>query len=290
MLIVKPLQGPGRKSRLGIIVFLKELYARINEDRVLAISGGVTFFALLAVFPAVAAGVSLFGLVENIDKANYDLSRLSGLLPGGAIDIITQQVRRTIARSHNTLGWVAIAGFLFSIWSANAGIKSIFDALNVVLRQRESRGFIALNAVSLLFTFGSLLAIVTGAALLIWISSWLHLNSPLLFWPAVAIGGVILWIAIALAIALLYRFGPSGNDIAWRWIRWGSAVVAMAWLCFSAAFSWYAAHFGSFDKTYGSLGAAIGFMMWIWLSTVVLLGGEEINEILDKNHEKAASR
>jgi membrane protein len=271
----------GEMAWPGLQGFAVEFYRRVIDDRVLAISAGVTFYALLAIFPAIAAGVSLFGLVQNLDKVSYDLSRLSALLPGGAIDIIGEQIRRTVAKGHDTLGFAAVTGFLLSVWSANAGIKSLFDALNIVLKETEKRGFVRLNIISLLFTFGALVTVVLAALLLMWSSSWIERAGPYLFWPLAALGLAALWSALTFFVALLYRFGPSGNDIPWRWITWGSAATATIWLCFSGAFSWYAANFGSFDKTYGSLGAAIGFMLWIWLSVVVILCGEEINEILE---------
>lgn len=290
MALVQAHQGAGPSSHLGIIGLAKELYHRIIDDRVLAISAGATFYTLLAVFPAVAAGVSLFGLFADLHKVNYDLSRLSAVLPGGAINIVTEQIRRTVAKSHETLGAAAIVGFFVSIWSANAGIKSLFDALNIVLKEKERRSFVVLNGISLLFTFGLLLVLALGAVLAVWTSSWLRFDSPYLVWPALAAGSVALWAAITFGIALLYRFGPSGNDIPWRWITWGSATTAIVWMCFSAGFSWYAANLGSFDKTYGSLGAAIGFMIWIWLSIVVILCGAETNEILEKGRTPHGSR
>ncbi|MGH6829421.1 MAG: YihY/virulence factor BrkB family protein, partial [Rhizomicrobium sp.] len=202
-------------------------------------------------------------------------------LPGGAIDIVGEQLRRTIAKDQNTLGLAAIVGFLFSLWWANSGIKSLFDALNIVHRENEKRGFFASNGLSLLFTIGLLIAIAVAVGAAIWVSSWLQNRSLLVVWPVSIVGVAALWAALTFAIALLYRFRPSCSDISWRWISWGSALAALGWLCLSVALSRYAANFGSFDKTYGSLGAAVGFMTWIWLSTVVILCGEEINEILE---------
>jgi membrane protein len=281
--------GQGHFGTSGATSFIKELYRRFSDDRILAVSAGVTYYVLFAMFPAVAAGVSLLGLFENLDKVNLELSKLSALLPGGAIEIVGDQIKRTIAKGHQTLGLAAIFGFLLAVWSANAGIKAFFDALNVALEEKENRGFFRLNLVSLAFTLGGMAVLVGAGILLIWVSANLKLDNPFLFWPAAVIGVAVLWAALTFAIALLYRFGPSGNDIRWRWITWGSATTATAWLLFSAAFSWYAANLGTFDKTYGSLGAVLGFMMWIWLSTVVILCGEEINEVLDKSEKKGTS-
>jgi membrane protein len=91
----------------------------------------------------------------------------------------------------------------------------------------------------------------------------------------------VLWVVLTFAIAVLYRFGPGCNDIPWRWLTWGSGLAAFGWLVASMAFSYYAANYGTYNKTYGSLGAGIGFMTWIWISVMVILMGQELNEIID---------
>jgi membrane protein len=277
-------------QRLTAKTLLLTLYRRMSDDRIMAISAGVTFFALLAIFPAIAAMVSTYGLFADLRKVNADLSSLATILPGGAIDIVGEQIKRIVAQGNKTLGLAAIGGILFSIWSANAGMKSLFDALDIVLKEKETRGFIKLNAVSLAFTAAALvvatLAIVGVVAVPAFLKSvgWNHQLEWLIDigrWP-------VLWALLALGIAVLYRFGPGCTDIPWRWISWGSALAAFGWLVASMAFSWYAANYGSYNKTYGSLGAGIGLMTWIWISVMVILMGEELNEILDaaENPEK----
>ncbi|HSC20067.1 MAG TPA: YihY/virulence factor BrkB family protein [Rhizomicrobium sp.] len=269
--------------RLTAKQFVLELYKRISDDRIVAISAGVTFFLLLAVFPATAAVVSIYGLFADAAKINGDLSSMSSFLPGGAIQIIGEQIKHLAAQSHKALGLTAIGSIAFSLWSANAGMKSLFDALNIVLKEKETRGFIKLNAISLVFTAGTIAFVLLAVGAVILIPAilnsvaWGHALELLVSiarWP-------LIWALLTLGIALLYRFGPGCNDIPWRWITWGSALAAFGWLIASMAFSWYAANYGSFNKTYGSLGAGIGFMTWIWISMIVILIGEEINEILD---------
>lgn len=275
--------------RLTAKQFVLELYQRISDDRIVAISAGVTFFLLLAIFPATAAVVSMYGLFADAAKINGDLSSLSNVLPGGALQILGEQIKRIAAESHKALGITALGSIAFSIWSANAGMKSLFDALNIVLKEKETRGFFRLNAVSLAFTAGTVafILLAIGAVMVIpaFLSSvaWSHALELLISvarWP-------LIWALLALGIALLYRFGPGCNDIPWHWITWGSALAAFGWLVASMAFSWYAANYGTFNKTYGSLGAGIGFMTWIWISMIVILIGEEINEILDARRKPA---
>ena len=300
---VRPRRGPAPElleqtarplPQLTVKRFVLELYQRISDDRVVAISAGVTFFILLAIFPATAAIVSIYGLFASTKGINGDLSSLSSILPGGAIAILGEQIKHLVANGHKTLGVAAVGGIAFSIWSANAGVKSLFDALNIVLKEKETRGFFKLNAVSLLFTLGMLLfvLIAIGAVVIVplllksmaW-STYLEIVIGFARWP-------LIWAVLTFGIALLYRFGPGRNDIPWHWISWGSATSAFVWMIASMAFSWYAASYGTFNKTYGSLGAGVGFMTWIWISVIVILLGEEVNEILDaaRKPEKQAAK
>jgi membrane protein len=260
------------------------LYHRVSEDRVLAIAAGVTFYALLALFPALAAGVSVYGIFADLKTINSDLSSLGSILPGGAIQIIGEQIKRLVSNGDKALGFAAFAGVAISVWSANAGVKAMFDALNIVLKEDEQRGFIRLNLTSLAFTAGGLAIVLLSIGFVLGIPVFLRyvgLNGRLDWlveigrWP-------VLWAALALAIAVLYTFGPSRNDIRGPWISWGSTLAAFVWLIASMAFSWYAANFGTYNKTYGSLGAVIGFMTWIWISAIIVLVGEELNEIIDR--------
>ncbi len=275
-------------EQIGSRQFLLTLYREISDDRVVAISAGVTFFALLAIFPAIAAIVSIYGLFADLRAINSDFSSLAAILPGGAIDIVGEQIKRVASKANTTLGFAAFAGIVISIWSANAGMKALFDAMNIVLQEREARGFIKLNAISLAFTFGTIVLVLLAVGAVVAIPAFLKSVgwSGRLEWLIDFGRWPVLWLTTALGIAILYRFGPSRNDIPWRWISWGSAFAASAWLGASILFSWYAANYGSYNKTYGSLGAAVGFMTWLWISVVVILVGEELNETLDKLNKR----
>jgi membrane protein len=177
---------------------------------------------------------------------------------------------------------------VISLWSANAGIKALFDALNAVYQEKEKRSFIRLNAVTLSFT------IATIAFLLIALAAVVALPLILNYLPLPGVTGLVLEIArwpillvlVACGLTLIYRYGPSRTEPRWQWITWGSAFAAISWLAASALFSWYAANFGTFNKTYGSLGAIIGFMTWMWLSIIVVLVGAKLNAEIE--HQTAA--
>jgi membrane protein len=241
-------------------------------------AAGVTFYCLLAIFPAIAALVAIYGLFTDPASISSQVDKLSGVMPGGALDVIRTQMNQVASQGASKLGVAFIIGFLVSLWSANAGIKSIFDALNLVYDEPEKRGLIRLNLVSLAFTIAAivfiLVAIAGIAALPAVASSQLQgttaLIAQIVRWP-------ILFIIIAVGLAFVFRYGPSRAEPQWRWITWGSTFAAIAWIAVSIAFTWYATNFGSYNKTYGSLAAIVVFMTWLWLSIAVILVGAEID-------------
>jgi len=262
---------------------LLRVWENIGEDRVILVAAGVTFYCLLATFPAIAALVAIYGFFSDPSSISSEVDKISGVMPGGALDIIRTQMNQVASQGPSKLGVAFVIGFLVSLWSANAGIKSIFDALNLVYDEPEKRGLIRLNLVSLAFTVAAILFILVAiaciAALPAVASSQLQgtaaLIAQIIRWP-------ILFVVVAVGIALVYRYGPSRAEPQWRWITWGSAFAAVAWIAVSIAFSWYAANFGSYNKTYGSLAAIVVFMTWLWLSIAVILIGAEIDAEMEQ--------
>lgn len=258
---------------------LVRTYQQIGEDRLLAVAAGVVFLALLAVFPAITAIVSLYGLFADISVVNDHLAVLSSVVPSGAYSVIHDQVARVVLKSDGSLGFGFAIGLALALWSANAGVKAIIDSLNVVYGESEKRGFLLLNAVSLAFTFGAI-AFALGAIGMVIIfplileriglSNQAEMIIAILRWPAFAL-------VMLFGLALLYRFGPSRRGARWEWLSVGSVFAALTWLAGSAGLSFYLSNFADYNATYGTLGAAIGFMMWMWMSTIVILVGAELN-------------
>ena len=258
---------------------LLRIWKNIGKDRVVVVAAGVTFYSILALFPAIAALVALYGLFADPAAITSHLDSIAGVVPGGAIEVMRDQITRVASQGRTTLGVTFIVSLLVSLWSANAGIKSLFDALNLVYNESEKRSFVKLNLVSLTFTLFAIVFVLLaiGAMVVVPIAlNFLGLGgaTEMIFkiarWPA-------LLVVVAWALALIYRYGPSREKPRWRWISWGSALAAVCWIGVSILFSWYAENFGSYNKTYGSLGAIIAFMFWIWLSIIVVLIGGEIN-------------
>jgi membrane protein len=253
-----------------------------NADQIPAMAAGVTFFVLLALFPAIGAFVSLYGLFGDVASAQRQLAEMTGFLPDGAIAVIGDQITRLIAIDHGKLGLTFVIGLAVSVWSANAGVKALISGLNAAYEKREARGFVALNLLSLSFTFGAVVFAVAAATAAVAAPAVLAamglegLESLTgLRWP-------ILLAAMVALLSALYRFGACRHPVRWRWITPGGLAAALAWLAMSLAFSWYVGHFGNYNRTYGSLGAVIGFMTWIWLSVTVVLFGAELNSEVEK--------
>jgi membrane protein len=255
------------------------IYRAISEDRIVAIAAGVTFFVLLAMFPGIAGLISLYGLYADAQSIGQHLNTLAGILPEGGMQIIRDQVDRLTSQPAQRLGLATILGLGISLWSANGGMKAMFDALNVVYHEREKRSFFRLNVVSLTFTLGAMLFVLVALATMtvlpavlnyVGLSRATELLVKIGRWP-------ILFLVVSFAIALIFRFGPSRDKPQWRWITPGSMFAAGLWLAASLLFSWYTENFGSYNETYGSLGAVIGFMIWLWISTIVILVGAKLN-------------
>ena len=265
------------------------VYDGIQNDRILLVAAGVTFYALLALFPAIAAIVSLYGLFADASTINEHLKLISGFLPEGALTVIGDQVTRITSHGNATLGVTFVGTLLLSLWGANAGTKAIFDALNIIYKEHEKRSFLELTFKSLLFTIAGLVLVLVAIAGVVAVPLALKLLGipkesgiailTLLRWP-------LLYVVILFALACLYRYGPSRAHPRWRWVTWGSAIAAAIWIAGSLLLSWYVANFGTYNATYGSLGAVIGFMIWMWLSTIIILVGAEINAEIEHQTAK----
>jgi membrane protein len=257
----------------------KRTVSEANNDRVMTEAAGITFYALLSLFPGLTALVSIYGLFADRATIQGHLSDLSGFLPEGGMSIINEQLERLVSSPQEALGFGAIVGLLAALWSANQGTKAMMDALNIVYEEEEKRGFFYRTLLSLGMTFGALLFVVVALAGIIvvpvvlnflWLGQGTETLISLARWP-------ILLVAITLLLAVLYRYGPSRQPARWRWVSYGGIFAAIAWAIVSAGFTFYVGRFGNYDATYGSLGAVIGFMTWIWLSSIVVLVGAELN-------------
>lgn len=254
-------------------------YQQSDEDRLLATAAGVAFFGLLAAFPAMAAFISLYGLFADPQSVATHLNAVSVIVPSGMIDVATEQLNRIAQKGSTKLSFAFIIAMALAIWGANSGMKAILDGLNVVYEEREKRSFIKLNLIALALTLSAILAVLSAVALVVALPAVLtqiglsSITDTLLFllrWPA-------LFLMTLVGLAVLYRFGPSREQAQWQWLSVGAVLGSLVWIVSSILFSWYVQHFGTYNATYGSLGAVAGMMMWMWISAIVILAGAELN-------------
>ncbi|MES2033352.1 MAG: YihY/virulence factor BrkB family protein [Pseudomonadota bacterium] len=250
----------------------------VSRDKLPSTAGGVTFYVLLAIFPAIAAFVSLYGLISDVGAVEQQLRELSGVFPASVIQIVGEQMLRLAGQHPGKLSAAFLLSLLVSVWSANAGMKALFEGLNVAYDETEKRPFFLRTAITYGSTFGALVFLAVVAAVLV--------AAPL---AMKAIGFArfdtiwipLRWMAVALvssiAFSAVYRYGPSRTRAQWRWVTWGALLASAGWLGGSLGFSWYVNNVAHFDATYGPLGAVVGFMLWVWFSVMCLLIGAEIN-------------
>jgi membrane protein len=275
--------APSQIPRRGWKDILLRTYGEVQDDRLLALAASVVFYSVVALFPALAAGVSVYALFADAATINSHLSVAANIIPASGLDILGQEITRLTAKSDSRLTLGFFVGLGIALWSANAGMKAMFDTLNVIYDETEKRGLIKLNLVSLFFTIcaiaGAGLAI---AAVVVFPLVLAALGLTSVDWPYIAyLRWPLMFVLLIVALAVLYRYGPSRTRARWRWLSLGSVFAALAWLAVSALFSWYLANMANYNATYGALGAVIGLMMWMWLSTIVVLIGAELNSEIE---------
>ncbi len=274
---------PQGLSRRGWWEVVLKVYDEIFRDRLMLIAAGVAFYVMLSLFPAMTVLIWLYGLVADPAQAVALLTDLAFLLPAGSLELLQQQAKAIAATGRSNPNTLILVSILIAVWSSNAGMKSIFDAMNIIYNEDEKRGIIAYNVQSALFTLGALAIFLATLAVLVFVPillSYVNLQGTFakvfiyLRWP-------LLYGITVVFLILLNRYGPSRESHRARWSIWGSALGAALWIAVSLAFSWYVEHLGNLSATYGSIAAIAGLMLWLWLSALAILIGFELNHELE---------
>lgn len=275
---------PGQIPALGWKDVLGRMVRSFPRDRILSTAGGVAFFTLLSTFPALATIVSLYSLFSDPHVISQHVSLLAGVLPSGVLELLSDQLIRVAQQSTGALSTASLLSILIALWSANSGVSALFDALNVIYREREKRSLVRFYCTTFLFTLSGILFVLTATSLVVILPVALNqlglgnltdVTLRIARWPG-------LLILVSFGLAMTYRYGPSRRDAKWRWVSWGGGAAAIAWIGASVSFSWYVASFDSYNRIYGSLGAGVGFMTWIWFSVVIVLLGAKLNAEIER--------
>jgi membrane protein len=279
-----PTEIPGR----GWKDILARTKAETKADNVALLAAGVAFFALLAMVPALVAFVSVYGLVASPSEVTNHVADLLGAAPREVRDLVEEQLQSVTEGGNSKAGLGAVLGVLISLWSASSGMKHAIEGANMAYDETETRGFVRLRSVSLLMTLGALVfgtVAITLVAILPAALAETPLGDParlafnFLRWPLLAVG-------CALALGVFYRYAPDRDEPRWRWVSPGAVVATVLWLIASIGFSVYTANFGKYNETYGSLGAIVVVMLWLFISAFAVIFGAELNAEIERQTAK----
>jgi membrane protein len=284
-------ESPGDVPAAGWRDVAVRVKGELKEDQVPLLSAGVAFFLLLAMFPALAALVTVYGLVADPDQVSQQVTDLTGTLPQDAQSLITDQLEN-ITSQEQGLGLTLAVSVLGALWAASSGVKHLIGSINAAYDERESRKFLKLRGLALAMTIGGVLlaAVAIGViGVLPALADSLPFGSAgqILVQVASYIG---LAVGFALALAVLYRYAPDRDEPRWQWVSWGAVIATVVWIVASVAFSVYVQNFGSYGETYGSLSAVIVLMLWLVITAFTVILGAEINSELEAQTARDSTR
>ena len=254
---------------------------RIADDNLMLIAAGIAFYGMFAVFPALGALVSIYGLFGDTHVVQSQVQQLTVLLPRETAMLLNDSLNALLAKPSHSLNAGLLVSLGIAVWGARAGTSSMMSGLNVAMERPERRNFIKFNLVALGLTFGAILfAIIalTAVAVIPIVIAFLPLDTTVQSWLAFSRWPVF-GAFVLLALDIVYRFGPSQSRPRWRLLSVGTIFAVTFWIVASWAFSLYVTRFGSYDTTYGSLGAVIVLLLWFWISALIVLIGATIDAV-----------
>ena len=269
----------------------KDILARtkqqVTEDNLSIVAAGVGFYAFVAVVPALAATIGVYGLVADPAQVTAQITAMAKVMPGEVLPLLEEQLTR-ITGDDGAAGLGALIGVLLAIYGSANGMKALISGLNIAYDEEEKRGFLKLSLVALVLTIAGIIGAIIAVSLVAVLPALLeHLHisgvaEQVLSWSR----WPILVVGFMTALAVVYRFGPCRQNARWRWVSPGAGLATILWLIGSGLFSLYVSKFASYDKTYGSLGAVVVFMMWLFISAFSVLIGAELNAELERQTVK----
>ncbi|MET0190280.1 MAG: YihY/virulence factor BrkB family protein, partial [Pseudonocardia sediminis] len=278
--------SPGRQARTpagvpprGWWQVLRRAFAESSADNVSMLAGGVAYFGFLAIFPALIAGVTLYGLVADPATVTRQVQDLTALLPQEAQPLITDQLTSIASGGGSALGVGLVVSLLAAVWSASSGVGNLMQAVNLAYDEKEGRGFVALRGTALLLTVGAVVFVLATLALVAVVPP--VLDAIPLGIVGTVLAQVVRWallVALVVAsLAVVYRVAPDRDSPRFSWVSPGALLAAVLWLLGSLLFSLYVNNFGSYNKTYGALAGVVVLLLWLYLTAYIVLLGAEIN-------------
>jgi membrane protein len=283
--------APSEVPKEGWLDILSRTKKELAQDNMSIVAAGVAFYWFLAFVPALGAVISIYTLVADPSTISSHLTSLAEVMPGEIMPMLREQMERLTSQDQEA-GISAVIGLLIALYGSSKAATALIQGLNIAYDEEEKRGFFKLQAVALLLTLIAVVGAVVAiglVAVLPPVLQAMHLGdvtetvATFARWP-ILVGGFMV------ALAVLYRYAPSRDEPRWRWVSWGAAVATGLWVIGSAAFSIYASTLGNYEKTYGSLGALVVFLFWLFLTAYVVLLGAELNSEMERQTKKDTTK
>ena len=255
----------------------KRTAKEVKQDQVPLLAAGVAFYTLLALFPAIIAGVSIYGLVADPETVRDQIDRLTEMLSPETATILSQQIRQVTSGAGGALGVATVIGILTALWSASSGMKALITGVNLAYDESESRKCVKLRGLSILLTLGAMVLLAVAGATIAGFPPIADNLPTVLQWVVSILRFVVLGALLIAGLAVLYRYAPDRDEPKWAWASWGSGIATLLWILASIGFSIYVNSFGNYNKTYGALAGIIILRFWLDLTAVIVLVGAELN-------------
>jgi membrane protein len=283
---IEPVRWPAASQWRAVLV---RTWKEASDDNVGFLAAGIAFYAFLAVVPLLASVVLVYGLAADPQTVAEHIGKLFATLPRDAAALIADQLKSLTASPKSAKGISLVVAVALALYGASKGASGAVTALNIAYELKETRSFVKTTLLSLAMTLGGLLAILLAVGAISVSAAVEHLlpfSSPIVHFLAQAAAWAVAVAAVAVGLAAVYRFAPNRPEAPWMWVSPGSAAATLLWLLGTIGFGLYVSHFGSYNKTYGSLGGVVVFLTWLYLTGHVVLMGGELNSELEK--EQAA--
>jgi membrane protein len=255
----------------------KRTAKEVKQDQVPLLGAGVAFYALLSLFPAMIAGISIYGLVADPETVRNQIDKLTEMLSPSTADLIGEQIKQVTSGAGGALGVATVIGILTALWSASSGMKALITGVNLAYDEGESRKFVKLRGLAIVLTLGAMVLMGVALALIVGFPALADSWPTALRWTVGSLRWVLLAALLIGALAVLYRYAPDRDEPKWTWASWGSGIATLLWILASIGFSIYVNSFGNYNKTYGALAGIIILMFWLYLTAVIVLVGAELN-------------
>ena len=263
----------------GWLQIAKRAWKEGKEDQVPLLAAGVAFYGFLALFPTLIAAVTVYGLVADPQTVSRQSEKITQALPADAAGIITEQLKTLASAQSSSLTIGLVVSLLLALWSASSGIGHLMMAVNIAYDEDEGRGFVKRKALALVLTLGAIVFFLVAVSLVAVFPVVIEAVFPsgFGFWLAQVVRWLLLVAAVVVALGVVFRVAPHRDAPQVRWLSVGAVVATVLWIAASIGFSFYVSNFGSYSKTYGALAGVAILLLWLWISSYIVLLGAEIN-------------